>query len=618
MISCLLAVWFGSVTSQVLFERYLSPITAAHQQVFSTHLYDVVGTPSLILSLTLLVCCLIVTALWIRATLVGGTHRFQSLLNNAQENQGGSLWTDLFGLGLHLMLLCSVLLASASTGLAHCIVRDRDVAVLTAASHKTVVDARVRVLSPTMVSERRGFDCRNDIRVETITVSGVSAHSNAKARMYANRSDCRVQQQAVYQVHAQVEMATFGQSRVWLTLISEKRSGDANHSSGQNSRSNLVELSPANSISTMVTRMQDTFLRLTRRLDDQGKILVPGLTMGVMGQDPFISVQSDTNNDNDDIVPAYAAQLTRDCKQAGIMHLMAVSGGHFLLLGVFVRKICVCLRFPEWLKASLHITSIIALAGVMYPSDSVLRAQAMGLMAAVIPISGRRSQTISVLSWTAITVILFDPSMACSFGFALSCAAVLAISTCSQPLSIVFARHLPRTIAESLATTLMAQAATMPIQILMSPQVPLLSPLANLMVSPFVDFATVCGLLGLMTACCLPGLALVFVQLASLGTSVMAFTASWLGGSSVGSLPWPSGCVGALCAVVIELALILLMRMVLIQWRLRLLQKDSGWGREPVEMLTGRYGAPYNRSWWERLRQWWTQSWSLISSNRNG
>lgn len=81
------------------------------------------------------------------------------------------------------MLLCFVLLASASTGLAYCIVRDRDVAVLTAASHKTVVDARVRVLSPTMVSERRGFDCRNDIRVETITVSGVSAHSKAKARI---------------------------------------------------------------------------------------------------------------------------------------------------------------------------------------------------------------------------------------------------------------------------------------------------------------------------------------------------------------------------------------------------------------------------------------------------
>lgn len=137
-------------------------------------------------------------------------------------------------------------------------------------------------------------------------------------------------------MHAQVEMATFGQSRVWLTLISENRSGDANHSSGQNSRSNLVELSPGNSISTMVTRMQDTFLRLTRRLDDQGKILVPGLTMGVMGQDPFISVQSDANNDNDDIVPAYAAQLTRDCKQAGIMHLMAVSGGHFFA----ARSIC--------------------------------------------------------------------------------------------------------------------------------------------------------------------------------------------------------------------------------------------------------------------------------------
>lgn len=86
MISCLLAVWLGSVTSQVLFERYLSPITAAHQQVFSTHLYDIVGTPSLILSVTLLVCCLIVTALWIRATLVGGTHRFQSFLNKTQEN----------------------------------------------------------------------------------------------------------------------------------------------------------------------------------------------------------------------------------------------------------------------------------------------------------------------------------------------------------------------------------------------------------------------------------------------------------------------------------------------------------------------------------------------------
>ena len=52
-------------------------------------------------------------------------------------------------------------------------------------------------------------------------------------------------------------------------------------------------------------------------------MLVPGVTLGLLGQDILTGASVDET---------YARQLEERCKQAGIMHVMAVSGGHYALI----------------------------------------------------------------------------------------------------------------------------------------------------------------------------------------------------------------------------------------------------------------------------------------------
>lgn len=60
---------------------------------------------------------------------------------------------------------------------------------------------------------------------------------------------------------------------------------------------------------------------MTEQLSDQGRVLVPGLTMGVLGQD-YIGGETGPMPVNS----TYAQTLENQFRQSGIMHLMAVSG----------------------------------------------------------------------------------------------------------------------------------------------------------------------------------------------------------------------------------------------------------------------------------------------------
>lgn len=92
--------------------------------------------------------------------------------------------------------------------------------------------------------------------------------------------------------------------------------------------------------------------------------------------------------------------------------------------------------------------------------------------------------------------------MSASYGFALSSAAVLGIVLFAERLAGAFERAMPHGIAEMMAMTVAAQLFTLPIQVLMEPELPLLSVPANLLVSPFVGLATMAGLMALACAWC--------------------------------------------------------------------------------------------------------------------
>ena len=262
---------------------------------------------------------------------------------------------------------------------------------------------------------------------------------------------------------------------------------------------------PPNLPMRAIGMMQEAFFVQTARLSDQGKVLVPGLTLGVLGQD-YVPAEGDGT----DIDSTYAAQVEDAFQRSGIVHLMAVSGGHLAVTAALVRSVC--------------------------------------------SFFGRRGQAMASLSWTTLAMLMTCPHMSQSFGFALSCAAVLGIVLFADTLNAWMEPVLPRFVAEALSMTIAAQVFTLPIQVLIEPELPVFSIPANLMVAPFVGFATLAGLASLAVSWLIPWLGLQLARAASWGTAVMELTALELGSGSQATIPWAGGVGGAVLVCVVEAA----------------------------------------------------------------
>ncbi len=120
-------------------------------------------------------------------------------------------------------------------------------------------------------------------------------------------------------------------------------------------------------------------------------------------------------------------QLTADLTEAGLSHLNAVSGANLAIVASAVLAVSRLAGLPLALRAVLAAVAMIAFAVVARPSPSVLRALLMGLTAAVALGTGRTKDGVAALSASILLLILFDPELAHSYGFALSVSATAGI-----------------------------------------------------------------------------------------------------------------------------------------------------------------------------------------------
>ena len=95
-----------------------------------------------------------------------------------------------------------------------------------------------------------------------------------------------------------------------------------------------------------------------------------------------------------------------------------------------------------------------------------------------------------------LVLLLLDPWLALSVGFALSALATAGILFLAPPFRDALATWLPRWAAEALAVPFAAQLACTPVVAAISGQVSLVAVVANLVVAAVVGPATVLGLLG--------------------------------------------------------------------------------------------------------------------------
>lgn len=240
---------------------------------------------------------------------------------------------------------------------------------------------------------------------------------------------------------------------------------------------------------------------------------------------------------------AVTSALDADMKTSSLSHLTAVSGANCALVVGIAFAIAAALGAPRAVRVGAGIVTLAAFVLLVSPEPSVVRAATMSAIAMTGVLLGRIGAGVSVLALAVTVLLIVDPWLAASLGFALSAAATGALLLGVGPLADGLGRWMPAPLALALAVPLSAQLACGPLLVLIDPRVPLYGVLANVLAAPAAPAGTVVGLL----ACLLAGVPILGAGLGAvawLPAAWVAATASTTAALPASSLPWPQGWLG--------------------------------------------------------------------------
>ncbi len=209
-------------------------------------------------------------------------------------------------------------------------------------------------------------------------------------------------------------------------------------------------------------------------------------------------------------------RLADDFRETGLTHLLAVSGTNLTLVVGFVLVLARwCGVRGRWmyLVGALGIAGFVLLARA---EPSVVRAAAMGTVALLAMGTDGRRRGARALGAAVVALLLLDPLLAVSVGFALSVTATAGILLLAPGWRDALQCWLPRWLAEAIAIPATAQLACTPLVAAISGQVSMVAVVANLAAAPAVGPATVLGLAGGLVGLFWPALGEVVGTLAAL------------------------------------------------------------------------------------------------------
>ena len=188
-----------------------------------------------------------------------------------------------------------------------------------------------------------------------------------------------------------------------------------------------------------------------------------------------------------------APELEDAFRATGLTHLTAVSGANLTLLLAFVLLAARWLGVRGWALRAVGLGGVVVFVALCRTEPSVLRAAAMGLVALAALGAGSRRAGIRNLAVAMVALLLLDPFLSRSWGFALSVLASAGIISWARAWADVLSRWAPRLLAEAVALPLAAHLATVPVVAALSGAVSVSGVLANALAGPFVGPATVLG-----------------------------------------------------------------------------------------------------------------------------
>lgn len=192
-------------------------------------------------------------------------------------------------------------------------------------------------------------------------------------------------------------------------------------------------------------------------------------------------------------VSQFPADLQQAFKFAGLTHLSAVSGTNLSILLALVLAIGRPLRIRGHGALILGLATVVFFVVLARPQPSVLRAAAMGSVVVIGTVFGFRRGGFLALAVAISMLILIDPWLGRSVGFALSALATGGLVALAPRLVTALSAWAPRALALALAVPLAAQLTTTPVIAAISASVSLVAVPANLLAEPAVGSATVLG-----------------------------------------------------------------------------------------------------------------------------
>lgn len=297
---------------------------------------------------------------------------------------------------------------------------------------------------------------------------------------------------------------------------------------------------PPEGVAAVASDLRRGLIAATSGLPGPGAGLIAGLAVG------------DTS--------AVSAALDTAMKESSLSHLTAVSGAN---CAIVVGLAFGAIALGGGSRRARVFGGLVALVGfvvLVTPEPSVVRAGAMAAIAMGALLLGRAGAGLSLLSLAVSVLLIADPWLAGSLGFALSAVATASLLVWARPLAHGLGRWMPRPLSLALSVPLAAQLACGPLLVLITPTVPLYGVAANLLAAPAAPVATVVGLAACLSA--------PFPWVQSGLAAVAWVPASWIAGTAhvVSALPaaqmpwleaWPGaatlalvgGAVGVLIAV---------------------------------------------------------------------
>ncbi|MBM6404650.1 ComEC/Rec2 family competence protein [Phycicoccus sp. CSK15P-2] len=254
------------------------------------------------------------------------------------------------------------------------------------------------------------------------------------------------------------------------------------------------------------------------------------------------------------------ADLTDAMLATGMTHLTAVSGSNVAVVVGLVLGGCAVVGVPRRARPVLAGLALAGFVVLARPEPSVVRAAAMGAIGLIGLSRSRRSAGIPVLGAAVVVVLVVDPWLARSYGFALSTLATLGLLLFTRPWGDAVARRLPSRLAPlgpAFAVPVAAQAATAPVVVLLQGSVSLVGVVANLLAAPLVPPATVAGVAAALFSLVSERGAALVAWVGIVPTTLIARVARLFADVPGGTLPWPDGPPGALLLAALLVVLLL-------------------------------------------------------------